>query len=229
MRRLAFIPLLVIVLSLMSVGPAHADPDFLKISFDREEGYADQLDGPLWQGSARMAPTVGMDSRTFFIKNDSNQTAKATLGLTDISGDLADFVDFTITFVGSNGTSVTNGVAVQPDGKKCRTFATRPVIPAGGIQEAFVTATLVDLDNQDHQDESAEVDFRLALSQVIRNDKTDPCGNVKTEVAGAQATKPTAGTPMSAERGAGTVLGWTVLGVILAGLLVAARQRRRRI
>ena len=244
---------IVLLAALMSAllisSPSQAEPKKLKVSSTATGPWADHLTTPLFEGDGPFEPADVVPDR-FYLKNSSNQPARATLAVVDrgASNAFEQNVSFTTDIGG-----VTSTVPVFVDSRtKCKTYVTGPSIPAGGVQPVDVTLNVADVTGQVAMNEQASVDFVLTLSQVGPKGKVDICGAQATaepytecasknntvvtvlgaatcpQIKGVEATRAAGGTlaTTGAPRGAGTL---GALGLALltggAGLLVVRRRR----
>lgn len=236
--------------ALLVSSPSQAEPKKLKVSSSATGPWSDHLTTPLFEGDGPFVPADAVPDR-FYLKNDSQQPARATLAVVNrgSSNAFAQALSFTTDIGGVRST-----VPVYADSKtKCKTYVTGPSIPAGGVQPVDVTLNFGDVAGQVAMNEQAGVSFVLTLSQVGPKGKVDICGvQARAEpatacagatntvvavlgtatcpqVKGVQASRAAAGGTLAATgapRGVGTL---GALGVALlaggAGLLVVRRRR----
>lgn len=233
--RAVAIALLAALLNVVALGaPAHADPDRLRLSLSQTGPFTESLSTPLFSGSY----VPGTATSTFFVKNDSPSTTRATLSLAPKSSYNAfeQALSFTASVGGVNGTRV----PLYEDTRKhlCRTLVTGPTIAPGGVQEIDVSMIVDSNFPQPVTTQTASFSFVVALSQVTSKGKVDVCGpqspgGQSEQVLGTQSMSV---QPMSSElapassgavRGVGFVAGLAT-GVLGAGVLLLLGARRRR-
>lgn len=163
-----------LVAALLMTSPTQAEPKKLKVSSSENGPWADSLTRPLFEGLGPFVPQDSVPDR-FYVKNNSNQPARATLAVIDrgASNEFEELLSFSAT-VGSE----TMQIPVFVDSKKkCRSYVTGESIPAGGVQPVDVTLQFADAEGQIAMDQTASVDFVLTLSQVGPKGKVDICGS----------------------------------------------------
>jgi len=236
-RRSLAIALLAALLTVVALGaPANADPDRLRLSLSQSGPFTESLSTPLFSGSY----VPGSATSTFYVKNSSPSTTRATISL--VPKNSYNAFEQALSFSASVG-GVQGGAAVPyyEDKKKnqCRTMVTGPTINPGGVQKIDVAMTIASNFPQPTTTQTASFSFVVTLSQVTNKGKVDVCGpqspgGQSVQVLGAQSTNAKsvssalAPTSSGAVRSSGFVFGLAA-GVLGAGalLLVAARRRRR--
>ena len=232
--------------ALLIPSPSQAEPKKLKVSSTATGPWSDHLTTPLFEGDGPFVPADAVPDR-FYLKNSSNQPARATLAVVDRGATNA--FEQNVTFTTDIG-GVTSTVPVLKT--KCKTYVTGPSIPAGGVQPVDVTLNFADVTGQVAMNEQASVDFVLTLSQVGPKGKVDICGaqamaepytecasknkTVVTvlgvascpQVKGVEASRADGGTlaTTGAPRGAGT-LGALGLALLAGGAGILGVRRRR--
>lgn len=162
-----------LVAALLMSSPTQAEPKKLKVSSSEDGPWVDNLTRPLFEGLGPFVPEDEVPDR-FFVKNNSNQPARATLAVVDrgAANEFEQLLSFTTT-VGD----VTSDVPVIVDSrKKCKTYVTGRSIEPGAVQAVDVTLHFADADGQVAMGQTAGVDFVLTLSQVGPKGKVDICG-----------------------------------------------------
>jgi hypothetical protein len=163
-----------LVAALLLSSPTQADPKKLLVSSTGAAGsWANHLTRPLFEGHGPFVPRDQVPDR-FYLKNNSNQPARATLAVVDRGSrnNFEELLSFTVNVGG-----VESDVPVFVDSKKkCKSYVTGESIPPGGVQPVDVTLRFVDATGQIGMDQTASVDFVLTLSQVGPQGKVDICG-----------------------------------------------------
>lgn len=159
--------------ALLMSSPTQAEPKKLKVSSSEAGPWGDNLTRPLFEN---LGPFVPMDSvpDRFFVKNNSNQPARATLAVID-RGAGNEFEQL-LSFTASVGGETTEIPAFVDSKKKCKTYVTGDSIAPGAVQPVDVTLNFADTDGQVAMDQTASVEFVLTLSQVGPKGKVDICG-----------------------------------------------------
>ena len=239
-RTLA-LALLAALLHVVALGaPAHADPDRLRLSLSQTGPFTESLSTPLFSGSY----VPGTATSTFFVKNDSPSTTRATISVvpkTAVNA-LESALSFTASVGGQQG-DVPVPLFVDKKKNQCRTIVTGPTINPGGTQQVDVTMHVNDGTNgfpefpQPATQQTASFSFVVTLSQVTTKGKVDVCGpqspgGQTVQVLGAQSARTTASdvTPASSEavRSSGFVAGLAAVVLGAGALLLVGTRRRRR-
>lgn len=229
--------LLASLLSMVALGaPAHADPDRLRLGLSQSGPFTESLTTPLFSGTY----VPGSATSTFYVKNDSPSTTRATISVVPKASYNAfeQALSFSATVGGTSGAAVP-----FYDGKKknqCRTIVTGPTINPGGVQKVDVRMLIDGSFSQPATQQAASFSFIVTLSQVTPKGKVDVCGpqspgGTSVEVLGAQAravsaTPPTSGLQALSEqpRSSTTVYGVAAALMTAGGLLLLVVRRRRR-
>ncbi len=233
--RLLAALLVTALLALVGGSPAHADPQRLLLSMKQTGPFTESLSTPLFTGTY----VPGTATSTFYVKNDSSSTTRATIALVpkDAVNDFERALSFSATVGGQSGTAV----PLYQDKKKneCRTIVTGPTVNPGGVQRIDVTMLIDPNLSRAAMKQSASFTFVVTLSQVTNKGKVDVCGaqspGGSVQVLGAQAnaafttgdTHPCRSSPR--RRGAAPsspVRPWPSL--VSGGLFLLAVRRRRR-
>jgi hypothetical protein len=161
--------------ALLTASPSQADPKKLQVSSTgAAKSWSDNLETPLFEGKGPFVPR-DRETATFWLKNNSQQPARATLAVVN-RGSLNDF-EQALTFDYQVGTTGTTAVPVYVDSKtKCKTYVTGRSIAPGESQQVDVTLNFADAEGQSAQGQQATVDFVLTLNQVGPKGKVDVCG-----------------------------------------------------
>ena len=156
----------------LSSSPSLAAPQRLLVSNDNVSWSAN-LATPLFDELGPFVPTDAVPDR-FYVKNNSNQPARATFAVFKRQGNLNAFEDnlsFTYT-VGDTGSTP----VIVKERNKCKSYVTGPTIPAGGTQAVDVTLNFADVSGQTAMNQTADVDMVVTLSQVTPKGMIDICG-----------------------------------------------------
>jgi len=232
LKRTWVLALVAALLGVLSLGtPAYADQKKLKLATSAAGPFGDHLTTPLFEGTY----VPGSATSSFYVKNDSSQTARATIALVEKApvNDFERALSFAASVDGTTGTPV----PLFEDKKKnqCRTLVTGPTMAGGAVQRIDVSMLIAD---SAPMDQSATFTFVVTLSQVTNKGKVDVCGpqspgatTTRVEVLGAAAstTQPPA-TRKVATASSGRNLSNVVAGglVLLAsGALLFTALRRR--
>ena len=234
-RTLATLTALAALLTMVGLGaPAHADPDRLRLSLSQSGPFTESLSTPLFSGSY----VPGTAASSFYVKNDSSSTTRATISVAPKSSYNA--FEAALRFrasVGGQQGDVDVPLYVDKKKNQCRTIVTGPTINPGGVQKVDVTMLIDQAFPQPSSQQTASFSFVVTLSQVTNKGKVDVCGpqspgGQSAQVVGAQSAsiKPVSSelAPGSDGRGSGSVAGLAA-GVLAAGalLLLGARRKRR--
>lgn len=237
-RRTLPIALLAALLTVVALGaPANADPDRLRLSLSQAGPFTESLTTPLFSGSY----VPGTATSTFYVKNDSPSTTRATISLAPKTA--VNAFEAALSFrasVGGQAGDVAVPLYVDKKKNQCRTIVTGPTINPRGVQKIDVTMLIDSNFPQPAIQQTASFSFVVTLSQVTNKGKVDVCGpqspggSQSVQVLGAESptakSVASAVTPTSsgAVRSSGFVVGLAT-AVLGAGalLLIAARRRRR--
>jgi hypothetical protein len=182
---LVVVALAAVLLALLS-APSQADPKKLLVSNTATGPFRDNLATPLFDGAGRFVP-LDEASSTFYVKNNSKQTARATLAVVNRGGS-NDFEDALTFDVDIDGTAA-SGAVPEVGSKGCSLITTGPSIAPGKVQAVDISLAVADLQDQVGMDQAATLDFVLTLTQTGKNGQVEVCGEQATaqpEVKGAQ-------------------------------------------
>lgn len=190
MRRMtlgAFVALSMTAVMIILLGsPSQAEPKKLLVSNYANGPFRDNLATPLFDDDGKFVP-LDATSNTFYVKNNSKQTARATVQVVD-RGTTNDF-ESALTFdIDIDGTS-TGGTVPLPDSPGCSLVITGPSIKPGAVQAIDVSLAVADLTEQIGMDQAASLDFVVTLTQTGKNGQVEVCGEqagAEPEVKGAQ-------------------------------------------
>ncbi|MGH3347712.1 MAG: hypothetical protein ACRDO4_12085 [Nocardioides sp.] len=232
LKRTWVLAVVAALLGVLSLGtPAYADQKKLKLAGSAAGPFGDHLTTPLFEGTY----VPGSATSSFYVKNDSSQTARATIALVEKApvNDFERALSFSASVDGTTGTPV----PLFEDQKKnqCRTIVTGPTMDGGAVQRIDVNMHVA---GSAPMDENASFSFVVTLSQVTKKGKVDVCGPqspggpaARVEVLGASATaSPTAAATEVEPASAGRSLPNVVAGgfvLVAAGALLFAALRRR--
>jgi hypothetical protein len=211
--------------------PAYADPQKLKLATSAAGPFVDHLTTPLFEGTY----VPGGVTSSFYVRNDSPQTARATIALVEKTpvNDFERALSFSASVDATTGTPV----PMFQDKKKnqCRTLVTGPTMDGGAVQRIDVSMLIAD---SAPMDQSATFSFVVTLSQVTKKGKVDVCGAqspggtaARVEVLGAAASGsrvPSASDvePVASGRTLSNVVAGGFLLLAVGALLFAALRRR---
>ena len=221
------VALVVALLGVLGLNaPAYAEQKKLKLATTASGPFADHLTTPLFSGTY----VPGSASSSFYVKNSSAQTARATISLVEkapVNG-FERALSFSASVDGTSGTPV----PLFEDKKKnqCRTIVTGPTMAAGAVQRIDVAMHVAD---SAPMDQRATFAFVVTLSQVTNKGKVDVCGPqspgaaARVTGAGSAAQEPVAPAPTG--RTLPSVVGASLALVAAGGglFLVALRRRSR--
>lgn len=169
-------------------SPSGAEPKKLQISSAAEGPFRDNLVTPLWQGEGPLVPRDEVDA-SFFVKNNSGQSARATLAV--VNRGRTNAFEQALTFeIDIDGTRATSTVPTTGS-PGCTLITTGPTIAPGGVQGIDVSLAVADLAEQVGTARAASLDFVVTLSQVGPRGRTEICGEqaaAQPEVKGEQQT-----------------------------------------
>jgi hypothetical protein len=223
-----------VVVALLGVlglsAPAYAEQKKLKLATTASGPFGDHLTTPLFSGTY----VPGAATSSFYVKNSSAQTARATIALVEKApvNAFERALTFSASVDGSSGTPV----PLFEDRKKnrCRTIVTGPTMAAGAVQRVDVSMHVA---GSAPMDQHASFAFVVTLSQVTNTGKVDVCGpqspggaTARVNGAGSATQEP---APALQQAPAGRTLP-SVMGASLAlaaaggGLFLAALRRLRR-
>jgi hypothetical protein len=150
--------------ALLSTSPSAAAPQRLLVSNDGST-WSQNLTTPLF---GELGPFVPQDDVTdsFYVKNNSNQPARATFRVYK-DADLNDF-ERNLTFTYTVGTTGTEEPVVIGRQNKCKAYVTGPTIKPGESQPINVSLKFVDVAEQVAMVQSANVYMVVTLFQVTR-------------------------------------------------------------
>ena len=231
--RVWAVALVVALLGVLGLNaPAYAEHKKLKLAATATGPFGDHLTTPLFTGTY----VPGSVTSSFYVKNSSAQTARATISLVE-KAPVNDFewaLSFSASVDGTSGTPV----PLFEDKKKnqCRTIVTGPTMAGGAVQRIDVSMHVADSAPMNQQ---AAFAFVVTLSQVTTKGKVDVCGPQSpggatarvTGAGGSAAQEPplaAAVTQASTGRGLPTVVGAALALVAAGGGLFLAAVRRRR-
>ena len=245
---LPVVAVLIVVLS----PPSQADPKKLLVSSAASGPFRDNLATPLFKDGAKLVP-LDEATQTFYVKNNSHQTARATVAV--VNRGATNAFEEALTFdIHIDGAS-TGGAIPLPGTPGCSLVVTGPSIKAGAVQAVDVSLAVADLQARVGTDRAASLDFVVTLTQTGRNGWVEVCGAqfaAQPEVKGHQGTTggtdctrdvvvTASGSPTCVPTAvdAGTTLGGVsrgpALGFVVAGMLILGRVgillwggRRRR-
>ena len=167
-----------LVTSFLSSSPSTAAPNRLLVSDTGAAGtWSDNLTSPLFD---ELGPFVPLDneSDSFWVKNNSNQPARATFAVLSTrpdgepKNDFEDRLEFTYDVGETNG-EPTEVIRYQ---NRCKAYVTGATIPPGESMPVNVGLTFADADGLTAQDQQARVSFVVTLSQVTQKGMIDICG-----------------------------------------------------
>lgn len=176
-RRVATATVFAVLATLAPVlllsSPSQAEPQKLQVGRSATGPWSDHLATALFEGGGAMVPADSVTD-TFYVRNGSQQPARATLSVLDrpARNDLERHL--TVSTELGGGTSrvpLTGGL-----GPACKAQVSGPSIPAGGVQEVGVTLRFDDVTGQVAMDQQADVGLVVTLSQVGPTGRTDICG-----------------------------------------------------
>ena len=166
--------LAVIAVVIMAFGsPSQAESKKLLISNSADGPFHDNLSRPLFQGDAPFVPRDRARS-TFYVKNNSNQAARATLAV--VNRGASTTFESALTFdVDIDGTK-SSGAVPAPGRDGCTHVTTGPSLEPGAVQAVDLSLAVADLTGQAGMDQAASLDFVVTLTQVGRSGQVDVCG-----------------------------------------------------
>lgn len=189
-RRGAAAGLLVVAVAALLVGllsaPSQAEPKKLLVSSSATGPFRDNLATPLFDDAGPFVP-LDEASSTFYVKNNSKQTARATLAVVNRGG-TNEFEDALTFDVDIDGTTTTSTVPA-PGSPGCSLVLTGPSIAPGAVQGIDLSLSVADLQGRAGTDQAASLDFVVTLSQIGPKGQVKVCGEQATaqpEVKGAQ-------------------------------------------
>ena len=213
-------------------APAYAEQKKLKLATSATGPFGDHLTTPLFAGTY----VPGSVTSSFYVKNSSAQTARATIALVEKTpvNDFERALSFSASVDGTSGAPV----PIFEDKKKnqCRTIVTGPTMAGGAVQRIDVSMHVA---GSAPVDQHASFAFVVTLSQVTNKGKVDVCGPQSPDGATARVTgagsaaQLSAASPAAKQDPTGRSLA-TVVGAALAlvaaggGFFLAALRRRRR-
>ena len=249
---LAAVLLAVATLVVLLGSPSQAESKNLLVSSSPDGPFRDHLAKPLFKGEGPFVPRDRADS-IFYVKNNSSDTARATLAVVNHGASSA--FESALTFdVDIEGTK-SSGALPGNGSDGCSLVTTGPSIAPGDVQAVDLSLAVADLASSEGMAQAASLDFVLTLSQVGENGQVDVCGeqgeegeageegepgsddqcrrDVVVTVAGEPSCVPTvvdAGATygMGEPRSPGTVAFLAAVLVSIGGgiLLLAGRRRR---
>ena len=170
------IVLTALVTSFLSSSPSTAAPNRLLVS-NTDGSFSDNLTTPLF---GNLGPFVPKDSvsDTFYVKNNSNQPARATFAVlsTRPSGEAKNDFEDRLTFSYRVGETPGQPTVIERPQNKCKVYTTGSTIKPGASQPIEVNLDFADADGQTAQDQRARVSFVVTLSQVTQKGMIDICG-----------------------------------------------------
>lgn len=230
--------MLAVFISVIGIAePAQADQKKVQLGSSAAGPFADNLTGPLFNGTY----VPGSVARTFYVKNNSAQTARVTLTL--IGKTPANAFEDSLSFTAkAGGFASQTPIPLFTDPKKkkeCRTIVVGPTMQGQAVQPIEVTMHIDDDLDETAMNQTASFQFVVTLSQVTNKGKVDACGeqppgavSQSIQVMGAQTAKaaasPSDGQRLSASpRSSGLIAGLTA-SLLGAGALLFLALRRRR-
>lgn len=234
--------LLLLVSLAVATGPAQARDAGLRVSRSASGPFADQLPGPLLDGIGLVVP-LDVAGGTFYVRNSSPQVARTTVAVVN-RGDRNALTGALTLTVDVDGTTVTG--TLPPDGRRCDLVATGPDLAPGAVQPVEVALEVGDLTGQRGTDERLALDVDVTLSHLGGGGDVAVCGEQASDgppdadcentavvtLSGEHRCPPTAVDAglhdgLGVPRDPAAVSGIGVTLLVLGGLLVAARRRRR--
>ena len=192
-RRTALAGIVALALAAVMVAllgtPSQAEPKKLLVSNSVNGPFRDNLASPLFAGDDPFVPLDAATS-TFYVKNNSKQTARTTLAVVNRGG-TNEFEDALTFDVDIDGTT-SSGAVPEVGANGCSLITTGPSIAPGKVQSVDVSLAVADLEGQVGMDQAASLDFVVTLSQVGPKGQVKVCGEQATaqpEVKGAQGTE----------------------------------------
>lgn len=227
--------ILAALLTVVLGAPAHADPDRLRLSLSQSGPFTESLSTPLFSGSY----VPGTAASSFYVKNDSSSTTRATISVAPKSSYNA--FEAALRFrasVGGQQGDVDVPLYVDKKKSQCRTIVTGPTINPGGVQKIDVTMLIDQAFPQPSSQQTASFSFVVTLSQVTNKGKVDVCGpqspggSVQVLGAQAKAASTSGARPVqelsASPRGSTFVAGTAVAFLVSGGLLLLFAVGRRR-
>jgi LPXTG-motif cell wall-anchored protein len=184
----AFAVLATLAPVLLLSSPSQAEPQKLKVSRSATGPWTDHLSTALFDGDGPLVPTDSVTD-TFYVRNDSQQAARATLTVVDrpAGNDLERHLTVA-TELGDVTTDLSPGTRPKSE---CKAYVSGRSIPAGGVQEIGVTLRMDDVAGQVAMGQEADLGFVVTLSQVGPTGKTDICGAEEGAGPPADCASPT--------------------------------------
>lgn len=230
LRRTWALALVAALLGVLSLGtPAYADQRKLKLAASAAGPFGDHLTTPLFEGTF----VPGSVTSSFYVKNNSPQTARATIALVDKvpENDFESALSFNASVDGTAGTPVP--LAQDKKKNQCRTLVTGPTMDGGAVQRIDVSMLVAD---SAPMDETASFSFVVTLSQVSKKGKVDVCGPqspggtiARVEVLGAAASTPRPAAkvePVASGRNLSNVVAGGLVLLAAGGAMYGAVRRR---
>ena len=173
LRRTLVVPVLGVLLVMLLAPASQAEPKRLLVGSGPTGPFRDNLGSPLFAGTGPLVPLDDV-TRTFWVKNNSRQVARATVAVVNHGGS-SDF-ERALTFgIDIDGVTASAGVpGAHEDG--CRLVTTGPSIQPGQVQAVDVRLQVGDLAQRLGTDQTASVDFVVTLSQLGRQGQVEVCG-----------------------------------------------------
>lgn len=168
---LVAVALAALLSAFLAATPSAAAPKRLAVSNDGM-AWSSNLGTPLFEDAGRLVPQDSVDA-AFFVRNDSDDPARATLAVVDRGPSSAFARNLTIDYtIAGAGRST---VSVDP-AKPCQSFVTGASIAPGDAQEVGVSLAFADVEGLATMDEPANLAFVVTLSQVGPKGTVDICG-----------------------------------------------------
>jgi len=241
-------------LTIVVSPPSQAESKQLLVSNTPAGPFSDNLATPLFADTGPWVPN-DRASRTFYVKNNSQDVARTTVAVVNRSGP-GDFVDALTFDVDLEGTTTT-GALPAAGSEDCGLVATGPNIGPGELQAVDISMAVADLEGQQGMNHAASLDFVVTLTQSGPDGQIDVCGaqaEAEPEVRGVQdhdedadqcqrdvvvtavgdptcvPTVVAAGTSSDGTepREPAVVAGWAGVLLAIGGSLVIWASRRRR-
>ena len=172
-RRLAtataFSALVTLLPVLLLSSPSQAEPQRLKVGRSVSGPWSEHLATALFHGVGPLVPRDAV-TRTFSVRNDSRQAARASLTVLDRSA--SDELGRHLAVTARLG-EVT---ADADPATGCTAHVVGPSIPAGGVQEVGVTLAFDDVTGQVAMANEADLDLVVSLTQAGPAGRVDVCG-----------------------------------------------------
>ena len=168
-RGRSAVVLLLAACSLLPATAAHADSDRLQVSQDGTT-WQDNLSAPLF-GPMVVVPQDRV-SRSFRIRNDTDQETQATVALVDRSPDDSDLAGHLR--VGARSGETAGSSHALTDGNGCSVLLQGQPLDPGATSRIDVALAVDDIEGGTAQGATAEFDLLVALSEGERS--FDICG-----------------------------------------------------